>query len=670
MSVERQLLMGAAGTATVVSDPYFKQTTLLLHADGTNGAQNNTFIDSSTNNFTITRNGNTTQGTFTPFSQAAGYWANYFDTSSYFTVANNAAFALPGDFTIELWAYFNSNVNAVFCGNINNSGNGDWAFFYNNSAGIRFLTDNGATTITGTYTVTLNTWTHFAISRSGTSVRIFANGALLSTTTNSSSNSFAGTMYIGRSNDGSLQMQGYYSNLRIVKGSAVYTSAFTPSTTPLTAITNTSLLTCQSNRFVDNGANSFALTPSGTPSVQPFSPFAPTAAYSTAVNGGSGYFDGTGDSLVSASSANLTMGTGDFTLEFWLFPASKPSAGTWWNTVSLGDGAWNGTARLTPLLSSDLSFLRTSANTGQTTDFYFGNAPIRVLQWNHIVLQRSGTTITAYANGKACTAGSIAGSVSLASTVVTAGTGSEVAFSGYIADIRVLKGSAQYSGSTYIVPTAPLTAITNTQLLLSCTNAGIYDNAIKNDLETAGNAQISTAVKKYGTGSLYFNNNTANNLIISGDLNGIVFGTGNFTIECWFNSSSSANWQYILTPANASYTTAGHFSFYIKPTTGYAAFDAAASGMVVGTSNVCDGNWHHIAITNSATTLRLFVDGTQQASVASGSTSYGIAGPYRIGSYLGSNYPVNGYIDDFRITKGIARYTANFTPPTSAFPNQ
>ena len=59
-------------------DPFFEQTVLLLHGDGTNGAQNNTFLDSSSNNFTITRNGNTTQGTFTPFSLAAGEWSNFF----------------------------------------------------------------------------------------------------------------------------------------------------------------------------------------------------------------------------------------------------------------------------------------------------------------------------------------------------------------------------------------------------------------------------------------------------------------------------------------------------------------------------------------------------------------------------------------------------------------
>ena len=69
-----------SGGAAAATDPYYEYTTLLLPGNGTNGAQNNTFLDGSTNNFTITRNGNTTQGTFSPFSQTG--WGGAFNTST------------------------------------------------------------------------------------------------------------------------------------------------------------------------------------------------------------------------------------------------------------------------------------------------------------------------------------------------------------------------------------------------------------------------------------------------------------------------------------------------------------------------------------------------------------------------------------------------------------
>ena len=88
----------SGGLPPVAGDPYFNYTTLLLPGNGTNGAQNNTFLDSSTNAFSITRNGNTTQGTFSPFSQTG--WGNYFDGSGDYLSGptNNAVSTFTGRF--------------------------------------------------------------------------------------------------------------------------------------------------------------------------------------------------------------------------------------------------------------------------------------------------------------------------------------------------------------------------------------------------------------------------------------------------------------------------------------------------------------------------------------------------------------------------------------------
>jgi hypothetical protein len=103
--------------------------------------------------------------------------------------------------------------------------------------------------------------------------------------------------------------------------------------------------------------------------------------------------------------------------------------------------------------------------------------------------------------------------------------------------LRLVKGTAVYSGATLTVPTTPLTAITNTSLLLDFTNAGIFDAATINDGQTVGNAQVSTTVAKFGTTSMSFDG-TGDWLTII-DKPELRFGTAPFTVEGWINCSSA-----------------------------------------------------------------------------------------------------------------------------------
>jgi hypothetical protein len=146
-----------------------------------------------------------------------------------------------------------------------------------------------------TTNVSLNTWTHIAVTRVGTTLTYYINGVASGTGTSSANISDTAVQVMRGFGGITNSPIGYISNLRTVVGTAVYTGNFTPSTTPLTAISGTSLLTCQSNRFKDNSTNNFTITRNGDVSVQRFSPFSPTAAYSAATIGGSGYFNGTTD---------------------------------------------------------------------------------------------------------------------------------------------------------------------------------------------------------------------------------------------------------------------------------------------------------------------------------------------------------------------------------------
>ena len=98
-------------------------------------------------------------------------------------------------------------------------------------------------------TIVVGKWQHIAVSKQGTNLRLFVDGKLVASSTNHSSSvgRSSNDARIGNRIDGGNAVRGFISNLRVVKGTALYTSEFTPPTEPLTAVTNTKLLCCQSN---------------------------------------------------------------------------------------------------------------------------------------------------------------------------------------------------------------------------------------------------------------------------------------------------------------------------------------------------------------------------------------------------------------------------------------
>jgi len=98
-------------------------------------------------------------------------------------------------------------------------------------------------------------------------------------------------------------------------------------------------------------------------------------------------------------------------------------------------------------------------------------------------------------------------------------------------------------------------------------------------------------------------------------------------------------------------------------------FNDNSNVYLTSSSTLTTGQWNHVAVSRSGTSLKMFFNGTSVAT-ATNSTSFGSASSgVFVGAYYDGTYPLNGYIDDLRITKGYARYTANFTAPTAAFPN-
>ena len=159
----------------------FNYTTMLLPGNGTNGAQNNTFLDSSTNAFTITRNGNTTQGTFTPFSQTG--WGNYFDGAgaSQIALTSSVSAVGTGNFTCEFWVYLSANTSydQRFI-DLGSSGFDVYYSYQDSTYKIR-LQDrvNAGADVCETPAVSVGQWYHVAVVRSGTGsnqTTIYLNG--------------------------------------------------------------------------------------------------------------------------------------------------------------------------------------------------------------------------------------------------------------------------------------------------------------------------------------------------------------------------------------------------------------------------------------------------------------------------------------------------------------
>jgi hypothetical protein len=183
-----------------------------------------------------------------------------------------------------------------------------------------------------------------------------------------------------------------------------------------------------------------------------------------------------------------------------------------------------------------------------------------------------------------------------------------------------------------------------------------------------GDTQISTAQSKFGGASIAFDG-TGDYLTVPVNSN-TTFGSGNFTIEfwIWFNSPSIL-YRFLSWGTNSSFYgtrlegSGGNLSLYMS-TTG-TSFDITANMSSVYTNQV----WYHFALVRNGNNINFYKDGT---NIYSGSLSGSlIDGLYNtIGGLVPYNIDnLNGYIDDLRITKGVARYTANFTPPAAPFPD-
>jgi hypothetical protein len=626
--------------ATQITDT--KYNVALITSSGTVGTSTD-ITDNSSSSHNITVGGDAHLTSLTPYR--GGGYSTYFDgTGDYLSVADDTSLNVLGSsFTVECWFYLSEAQSNV--GLISKHDGADGYLLRLDTTFIRWYTSLGSIDVP--YSFNKGQWYHVAVVSDSTTGTMYIDGVAVSNTFSTNGTNATSPLQIGRTNTVTNDFSGYIKDVRITN-TAVYTANFTPPTEPIEVISNTALLTCHRGWLGDASSNRHSITVNGNANTQPFGPY-DSVEYNATNQGGSIYTGGTtGDRVQVASSTDFAFGTGDFTIEGWF---DLPSIGT---NDYLFDIGTNGL--YVRFVSGVLTYFNGTNN--QTTGTTSSLLPVN--SWNHIALVRNSGSTTMYINGK-----SVPGITGITDTVdwtnsatvtlMDYGAGSAgVETRGFVSDFRITKGSAVYTAD--FLPTDVVVSNTaETVLHIKAGNADIVDKTQSVQLTLNGNTTTSNAVTKYENSSIYFDG-SADNITFPVS----AYGTGDFTVEAWAYPLASSNRFsqvfYVTDDMSVQYNHEDHPG----------VFRILYGGTAVTSSAASTDQWYHIAVVRSGTTVTLYIDGTSV-----GTHTYASDVP-TFQQYLGGNYTISadlawkGYMEDFRITKGLARYTAAFTPPAQS----
>lgn len=464
-------------------------------------ASTGTFVDSSSSNLAITTVGSAYQTPFTPFSPNG--WSAYFPingiirygTQSNWTFLHNQT----AKWTIEFWIFPSQGGTAFTIFDTANATTANAGIYINmltsNKIAIQMLYGSAGnyilnTSVVATNSLNIGSWNHVALtydaSLGSNNLTFYINGISSGSFSKTANTPSALAPFYPFSIGPTEISLGYLSNVRVVSGSILYTSNFTPSASPLTNITGTSLLTLQDNRFKDNSNNNFTLTANGSVAIKDTSPFTPVTI-NPVVNGSSGYFGGVIDYLTIPANPIFNLGKSndvgaDYTIEFWMYTglsSLQTSVGRRLLTIGSLDNAAGVQILLSPdgaTTGSNILSMRSNTTMISGTIVCADNA------WHHVALTRNSYFNKLFIDGvQSGTSNSQVGYVLSAGSVepVTIGrasTNNTGYYNGYISNLRIIKGRSLYN-TTFKSPTGgPLSATSDTILLLNTNNLGILSS--------------------------------------------------------------------------------------------------------------------------------------------------------------------------------------------------
>jgi len=627
----------------------WKNVILGIGTSDSDGLANNIYVDRSGNEDGLHLRYGTgdTQSAFHPYLEN---WSVYFDgTNDYLTGTDTIAPGV-GRMTLEAWIKFDDvgDGDQYIMSTYKTSSNDGWRFWFDGTNDkIKF--DDGGISLSGNFSPVQGTWYHAAVQVDGGNYgAIYIDGALKHSAGLFPTINAGGDWYIGVNGDTSAgYFNGWISNLRVVTGSS-YVYSGNPFTVPdeaLDSVSNISLLTCQSNRFIDTSINNRTISTGDNPQITADDPFG-EAEYADAANKGSVQFTTSdGISLEIRPSGTTTT----YTIEFWykwdntstlntnhyLFDSRGTSGG---ETGGALYAYRNGNTYNTGLSGGNATFTNSNFNDGG---------------WHYVVLACDGTNFTWWLDGTRNVTTTGTRTIGTHLWLNSRQTDQYHNASNY-ADFRV-SSTARYASTdtTITVPTAPLGTDDNTTAYYPFDNAGIYDKTGNNII--SGDLTTSTTQKKFANTSIYCDGSSK--LYI--EYNNVDFVASTpFTVEFWLYGNGAGgiiSWTglkdqldttlYISSTNNLSFYSGGD----ITPNSG---------------GSLPASQWNHIAmVRGSDNYVKLYVNGTLYNTSSSTYTSRLHKTYIEIGGY-GATY-FTGYIENLQMIPGVAKYTANFTAPNS-----
>jgi hypothetical protein len=564
------------------------------------------------------------------------------------------------DWTVEAWIFLNTLPT------VNTWASGCMVLFGSDSAvatdGIHcvigttqlFIAATNVKYGTATHGMSLYTWYHVAYVRYNNVVYFYVNGNLVGYVSGVPAPGTQSSTYIaGVSYSSGYALNGYMSNLRFVRGLAVYTNAFTPSiiipasqnsSININAITgtSTSALILQNSLYTDASTNNFTVTAVGSPSISsaivPYFPV--TNSNSVFFNGGS-----SNDKLTLASSSVFDLSGGYWTIEFYMYPTVLPTSGNQCRILMFGT---NATGNAYDVAFNNDGSILAIVPLGSPAGVISAAGVITANAWYHVAVSCNAGVASLYVNGVLKSGPTYillptTGAITLNIGYDTVGT-VNFQYQGYLSNLRIVKGVGVYTGAF----TPSISPLTTTQ------SSGTNIVAITGTTPSNGYSISLNGTTQYLT-------------IANSFMNAL---SGTYTIEGWFNFTT-------VPTGNAASTAYGILTSYVGSSTwhswgigisssNYAAVlltrDGATFQTITTSITFQTGIWVHIAFVNNTNNLvTMYINGTVAGSVAqSGTWSTSGTGTY-IGTYFTSQGFFKGSISSLRVNN-TAVYSGAFTP--------